>query len=74
VQEKKPAYLKWLQTKTKDHILYRPMTVKSTVWIATGYGLDNQVVGIRVPLGSRIFTSPCGPDRLWGPSNLLYNG
>jgi hypothetical protein len=25
-------------------------------------------------VGSRIFSSPCRPDRLWGPSNLLYNG
>jgi hypothetical protein len=25
-------------------------------------------------VGSRIFTSPSRPDRLWGPPNLLYNG
>jgi hypothetical protein len=25
------------------------------------------VVLIRVPVGSRIFISPCHPDRLWGP-------
>jgi hypothetical protein len=31
-------------------------------------------VGVRVPVGSRIFTSPGRPDRLWGPPNLLYNG
>jgi hypothetical protein len=42
--------------------------------IATGYGLDDWEVGVRVPVGSRIFTSPCCPDRLWGPLNLLYNG
>jgi hypothetical protein len=30
VQEKKPAYLKWLQTKTKDHILFRPKAAKAT--------------------------------------------
>jgi hypothetical protein len=29
---------------------------------------------VRVPVGSRIFTSPCRPDRLWGPPNLLSNG
>jgi hypothetical protein len=23
---------------------------------------------------SRIITSPCRPDRLWGPPKLLYNG
>jgi hypothetical protein len=30
----------------------------SVVGIATGYGLDDRGVGIRVPGGSRIFTSP----------------
>jgi hypothetical protein len=27
--------------------------------------------GVRVPVGSRIFTSPYRQDRLWGPPNLL---
>jgi hypothetical protein len=31
---------------------------------ATGYGLDNVGVGIRVPVEARIFCSPRGPDRL----------
>jgi hypothetical protein len=26
------------------------------------------------PSGSRIVTSPCRPNRLWRPPNLLYNG
>jgi hypothetical protein len=46
----------------------------SAVGIATGYGLDDLEFGVRVPVGSRIFTSPCCPDQLWGPPNLLYNG
>jgi hypothetical protein len=41
----------------------------SLVGIATGYGLDE-----RVPVGSRIFSSPRRPDRLWGPPNLISNG
>jgi hypothetical protein len=41
---------------------------------ATGYGLDDWGVGVRVPVGSWIFSSPDRPDRLWGPSNLLPNG
>jgi hypothetical protein len=36
----------------------------SAVGIASGYGLDNRGVGVRVPVGSRIFSSPRRPDRL----------
>jgi hypothetical protein len=43
----------------------------SAVGVATGYGLDDRGVGVRVPVGSRIFTFPCRPDRLWGPPSLL---
>jgi hypothetical protein len=44
----------------------------SSVGIATGYGLDDRGGGgVLVPVGSKIFTSPCRPDRLWGPPNLL---
>jgi hypothetical protein len=32
------------------------------------------LVGVRVPAGSRIFTSPRRPDRLWGRTNLLHDG
>jgi hypothetical protein len=45
----------------------------STVGIATGYGLDDGGVGVRVPVGSRIFYSPRRPDRFWGPPSLLSN-
>jgi hypothetical protein len=41
--------------------------------IATSYGLDEQEVGVRVPVGSIIFSSPRRLDRLWGPPNLLCN-
>jgi hypothetical protein len=45
----------------------------STVGIATGYGLDDRGLGVRVPVGSRIFSSPRRPDRLWGPPSHLSN-
>jgi hypothetical protein len=45
----------------------------SVVDIATGHGLDDQEFGVRVPVGSRIFTFPRRPNRLWGPPNLLSN-
>jgi hypothetical protein len=46
----------------------------SVVGIATGYRMDNRVVGVRVPVGSIIFSSPRRPDLLWGPPSLLSNG
>jgi hypothetical protein len=46
----------------------------SAVGIATGYGLDDGRIGVRVPVGSRIFSFLRIPDRLWGPPNLLSNG
>jgi hypothetical protein len=46
----------------------------SSVGIATSYGLDDWWVGVWVLVGSIIFSSPCRPNRLWGPPNLLSNG
>jgi hypothetical protein len=46
----------------------------SVVGIATGYGLDDRGVGIRVPVRSRIFSSPRRTDWLWGPPSLVCNG
>jgi hypothetical protein len=46
----------------------------SIVGIATNYRLDDRKVGVRVPVGSIILTSPYHPDRLWGPLNLLLSG
>jgi hypothetical protein len=50
------------------------MSLDSVVGIATGYGVHDLGAGVRIPVGSRIFTSPYRPDRLWGPSNLLTSG
>jgi hypothetical protein len=49
-------------------------TWDSAVGIATGYGLDDGGFGIRVPIGSRIFSSPRHWGRFWGPPDLLSNG
>jgi hypothetical protein len=46
----------------------------SVAGIATGYGLDDREVGVRVPVGSRIIFSPRRPDRFWGPPSLLSIG
>jgi hypothetical protein len=42
------------------------MSRGSVVGIATGYVLDDQGVGVRVSVGSRIFTPACCPYQLWG--------
>jgi hypothetical protein len=47
--------------------------LRITTWI-TGYGMDDRGVGVRVPVGSKILSSPRLPDRLRGPPNLLSNG
>jgi hypothetical protein len=46
----------------------------SVVVIATGYWLGDRRIGVWVPVGSRIFSSPPRPDRLCGPPNHLSNG
>jgi hypothetical protein len=48
-------------------------TREGAVGTATGYGLDDKGVGFRIPVRLRIFSSPCRPGRLWGPSSLLSN-
>jgi hypothetical protein len=50
------------------------MSRDSAVGIATGYGPDDWEVGVRVPVGSRIITSPYRPDRLLRPPNRLSSG
>jgi hypothetical protein len=49
------------------------LTFLNAVGVATCYELDEGEVGVRVPVGAKIVSSP-RPDRLWGPSTLLSNG
>jgi hypothetical protein len=46
--------------------------IAQSILATTGYGLNVRGVGVRVPVGSRIF-SLHSPDRLWGPPSLLSN-
>jgi hypothetical protein len=54
-------------------ILIRTIYLRG-VGIATSYGLDDGGVGVRVPLWSRILSSPRRPDRLWCPPYSIGNG
>jgi hypothetical protein len=47
-----------------EYVLIRDRSRDSVVGIASSYGLDGRGVGVRVPVGSRIFSSPNRPDRL----------
>jgi hypothetical protein len=47
----------------------------SSVGIATDYGTDDQMIGVRFPAGAEDFSLQTPrPDRLWGPPSLLSNG
>jgi hypothetical protein len=46
----------------------------SVVGVGTGYGLDDRGFVVRVPIVSRIFSSPQGPDLPWGPPSPLTKG
>jgi hypothetical protein len=54
--------------------LAKTTSTVSSVGIATGYGLDDRGIGVRVLVESTTFTSSYSPDRLWGPSSLLSHG
>jgi hypothetical protein len=47
---------------------------KEIFFMSHTYGLDDRGVGVRVLVGSRIFSPPRRPDGMWGPPNLLSNG
>jgi hypothetical protein len=56
-----------LLCKRRDEPRYRSHT-------PTGYGLEDRGIGVRVPVETKMFTSPCRPDWLCGSPNLLANG
>jgi hypothetical protein len=75
-------YFKYLTFKIENNyirayyyiILFYNRSRDSVVGIATGYELDDRGIGVLDPIGSKIFSSPRCPDRLWGSPNLLSNG
>jgi hypothetical protein len=66
-------FYRYLETLLSDPPWRLPRSQDSVVGIATGYGLDDWGIGVWEPVGSRIFSSPRRPDRLWGPFNFLSN-
>jgi hypothetical protein len=51
-----------------------PVIRDSAVGIATSYCLDDRGIGFRVPVVSKIFTSSCRANRLWGSPNFQSPG
>jgi hypothetical protein len=47
------------------------LLIPSAIGIATGYGLDDKGVRVRVPVGVKIVSSPRCPDRFWSSLSLL---
>jgi hypothetical protein len=62
-------YLKYL-----SDIIYVRRIVDCAVGIATGYVLDDQGFGVRVPAGVKFFYFPRRSDQLWGPPSFLSIG
>jgi hypothetical protein len=61
-------------TVRKQNLIQDIVSRDSVVGIATGYGLGDRRVGVRVLVGARFFSSPRRPDRFWGPPSLLSSG
>jgi hypothetical protein len=59
-------------TRARDHTLFGKEH-GSAVGIATGYGLDDRGIGVRVPVESEIVISPYRSDRLCSPPSW-YRG
>jgi hypothetical protein len=51
-------------------VLWMLLSWDSAVGIATSYGLDIKWIGVPVPVGARIFSSPSRPDWLWDSPSL----
>jgi hypothetical protein len=64
----------WSVSKKDEFTLNTRGSRNSVLGIAAGYGLDDRGVGVRVPVRSRIFSSPRHPDRLWGPPTSYSMG
>jgi hypothetical protein len=70
---KGPPFMEPEYSYSPDTDVWR-MSRESAAGIAAGYGFEGRGVGVRVPVGARLFSSPRRPDRLWGPSSLLSKG
>jgi hypothetical protein len=66
-----PLYIRFYEILCIVRFIYLFIYLVGT---ATGYGLDDRGVGVRVLIGWRVFASPYRPDRPWGPPRLLSNG
>jgi hypothetical protein len=68
------AVLHHVQCNERQTYIMHTTGQEGAVCIATRQRLDDREVRVRVPVGSRIFSSPRRPDRLWGSPNHLSSG
>jgi hypothetical protein len=66
------SYLIVYKIKKCNSVIIIITMVQSVQPLPTGWTTEGSE--LRVPVGSRIFSSPHRPDRLWGSPNLLSNG
>lgn len=52
------------------YLSYIQICQDSTDSVVTGYILDDRVIGVQVSVGSRMFSFPRHPNRLWGPPSF----
>jgi hypothetical protein len=63
------------QTEDTENVAYAAVTCKGVqIRLGTSYDSDDRGFGGRVPVGSRMFTSPRRPERFCGPPSLIFNG
>jgi hypothetical protein len=77
-----PWSVRWSSVSEHSHMMslyfsivhFVPRIRDSAVGVATGYELDDRGVGVRVPVGSRIFSMWSRPTLGLTQPPILYNG
>jgi hypothetical protein len=70
-----PELVWWLNMCLFKDATYLYCEPRSSVSIASDYGMDDRAFEVRSPAEAKeFFLYPLCPDRLWGPPSLQYSG